>query len=82
MSENQKLDSKALNALLPKETAEQFKVVNFKSNSSKIVTAKFGEVDFKTLSMKRAQALIDKGAPFLAVKQQKGKEKNAAEDQS
>lgn len=82
MSELKKLDSKALNALLPKETAERFKVVNYQSNSSKVIMHKFGEVDFSTLTVKRAEALLAKGAPFLAAKTPKSKGNDATEDQS
>ena len=58
-----------LNKVLPAETAEQYKVVGLETRqSTKVVFAKFGEVDFKTLSIKSAEALIKKGAKFIEKK--------------
>jgi hypothetical protein len=58
-----------LNKALPAETAEQFKVVGLETRqSTKVVSPKYGEVDFKTLSIKTAESLIKKGFPFIVKK--------------
>ncbi len=58
-----------LNKVLPAETAEKFKVEGLETRqSTKVVFPKYGEVDFKTLSIKTAEALIKKGFPFIVKK--------------
>jgi hypothetical protein len=55
-----------LNAALPKSTAQKFKVVNMeKRTSTKIFSAIYGEIDFKTLTVAQAGMLVKKGANFL-----------------
>lgn len=69
-----------LNKALPAETAEQFKVVGLENRqSTKVVFPTFGEVDFKSLSIKTAEALIKKGAKFIE-KKAKNESKSAPAD--
>ncbi len=68
-----------LNKVLPTETAAQFKVVDTKRKSTKVFYAKFGEVDFSVLSVKRAQQLVDSGAKFIT-KTAKNESKSATAD--
>lgn len=69
MSKVTKLD---LNKELPAATAEKFEVVGTeKQQSTRIYFPKYGVIDFKTLSVKRAEFLVNAGAPFLKAKKQK-----------
>lgn len=57
------------NKSLPTETAEKFKVIGLdKQTSKRIVFAKFGTVDFTTLTVDIATILVKKGFPYLEVK--------------
>ena len=45
-----------INSALPKATAEKFKIVNMnKRTSLKVFSAKFGTIDFRTLTVARAE---------------------------
>lgn len=58
-----------LNKLLPKETAELYQIVNIgKRSSTAIYHPKYGSVDFKTLSVAKAQNLMKLKAPFIELK--------------
>jgi hypothetical protein len=57
------------NSLLPKEVAEKFEVrLNYPHLISKFSIGKYGEIDLKTLSLRRAQSLVNLGAKFIAPK--------------
>lgn len=58
--------AKDLNSLLPADTKELFQIVKLeKESSSRIVFHKFGEVDFKTLSIPSAEQLVKQGAEWI-----------------
>jgi hypothetical protein len=60
------------NKVIPKETAERFKIVGLKDNqSTRIVFHKIGTVDFTTLTIADAEVLIKKGATFIQEKKAK-----------
>jgi hypothetical protein len=57
------------NKALPTETAEKFKVVGLdKQTTKRIHFAKFGSIDFTTLTVESATVLVKKGFPYLEVK--------------
>lgn len=69
MDKGKHMSTSDLNKVLPKATAEQYKLVNLgKRTSTRIFNAKHGVVDFKSLSVARAQQLVDAGAPFIELK--------------
>ena len=58
------------NSLLPREVAEKFEIrLNYPHLISKFSIGKYGEIDLKTLSLRRAQSLVNLGAEFIAPKQ-------------
>lgn len=58
-----------LNKLLPKATAEKYKIVNTgKRSSTTVYYPKFGVIDFKTLSVAKAKHLVKLKAPFIEEK--------------
>lgn len=57
------------NTILPAEVAEKFVVKLLRETlATKIHFPKYGIVDFKNLSLKRAQHLVNLGAEFIAPK--------------
>lgn len=69
MSKATYLGSKELNALLPKDTAERFRIVKIeKLSSPRVVFPQYGEIDFRTLTVTKAQSLIEKKCNFIEVK--------------
>jgi len=57
------------NKVLPKETAELYKIKGLEKNqSTRIVFDKIGLVDFATLKVEDAKNLIKKGATFIVEK--------------
>jgi len=72
MKKNGYLGSGDLNKLLPKETAELFKIVNLEKRTSPIINFhKIGRVDFRTLTINQAASLVSKGATFIERKSEK-----------
>ena len=63
-----KLSNTKINASLPSETKKLFKVVGSAKASYHFIHPKYGEIDFRTLSPKRAQSLVDAGADFIECK--------------
>lgn len=56
-----------MNKVLPEETRELFTVrLERNRNVTKVHFAKYGEVDFKKLSVRAAQNLVNLGAYFIA----------------
>lgn len=59
-----------LNKELPAETAAEYKISGLEKNqSTKVWFPKYGVVDFKTLSLKKAEHLVKVKAPFISKKQ-------------
>lgn len=57
------------NKVLPAETAAEYKISGLdKNQSTKIFFPKYGTIDFKTLSVKKAEHLVKVGAPFISKK--------------
>lgn len=58
------------NKVLPKEVAEKFAVTSHigKRSSTRVLFHKYGLVDFKSITLKRAIQLVQQGAPFIEVK--------------
>lgn len=55
------------NSILPADVAERFVVkLTRETLATKILFPKYGVVDFKTLSLKKAQSLVNLGAEFIA----------------
>lgn len=55
-----------LNKVLPKETAEKYKLVNIGKRSTKrTYYPQFGVIDFSTLSLAKAKDLVKRKAPFI-----------------
>ena len=61
---------KEANAALPSEVAEKFEITNWsnKRTSTKVFYPKFGEVNFKTISVNRAAQLVKLNFPLLKAK--------------
>lgn len=60
------LTSKDFNKALPAATAEKFEVIGLdKKTSLVIVFHQFGKVDFRSLSIQRAEHLLMQKAPFI-----------------
>lgn len=57
----------AAEKVMSKDVLEAFKLVNWpkKRTSTKIFHSKFGEIDFKTMSLTRAKQLVKLGFPYL-----------------
>jgi hypothetical protein len=57
------------NSALPKETAENYQIVNMVKRTSLIVlTGKFGKIDFSKLTPSLAENLVAKKANFIEKK--------------
>lgn len=55
--------------ILPKDVKEKYKVVGLtKKTSGRIFIPKFGEINFRTISLKKADSLVKRGFPYLAKK--------------
>ena len=76
MSKPQYLGSKQLNALLPTETAQRYKVVGLEKQLSSRIITKHGEVNFKTISVERAAQLVKQGFPHIEEIKTKEKSKD------
>lgn len=63
------MDKVDLNKTLPAETAAEYKITGLdKNQSTKIFFPKYGVIDFKTLSLKKAAHLVKVEAPFISKK--------------
>lgn len=67
-TERRKLFAADKNKLLPEKTAAIYKVVGMEDRSPKIYTAKWGFVDFRTLTIPASKQLIKQGFPFLEIR--------------
>lgn len=63
-----KLNKKELDSWLPEKVAERFSVEGVVKGSSKKMYPKFGIVDFKTISLARAEQLVKMEFPYLKKK--------------
>lgn len=71
MSDKKKyLSVSEMNKALPANVAERFSINDKIGNrtSTRSVFAKYGEVDFKTMSLARAEQLVKLQAPFITEK--------------
>jgi len=69
MATDKHLESADYNKAIPKVTAEKFKIVNMKNRTSMVVEFPvFGKIDFRTLSVRRAEQLVAQKAPFIEKK--------------
>lgn len=60
------LTNSDFNKALPKDTAEKFKVIGMnKRTSLRMNFAVFGTIDFRTLTLKQAEQLLNKKFPRL-----------------
>jgi len=76
------LTNSDFNKALPKETADRYKVVGMtKRNSLRVSYAKFGLVDFRSLSLKHAEHLYNQKFPYLEKKAQNKAGKSAETDE-
>lgn len=63
------LTNSDMTAMLPKATAEKYKVVNLnKRTTGAFVHAKYGAINFKTLSLAKASQLLKLKFPYLEAK--------------
>ena len=63
-----KVTKSTLEKVLSKELKEQFEIDNTKIISTKFVDPKFGLIDFKQMSVSKANYLVKKGCPFISLK--------------
>ena len=68
-----------INASLPSETKKLFKIIGGKKISYHFVHPKFGEIDFRSLTPKRAEQLANAGADFIERKPLKADESTSEE---
>lgn len=61
---------KELNLLLPTVVAEKYSITPFvgKRTTTRVMTASFGIVDFKNLTLKEAERLVKRDCPFIIEK--------------
>ena len=66
MAEAKYLTDKDFNEVLPADVKAVYKVKGMdKRTSTTLVSAKFGKVDFATISLPKANHLVNMGFPFL-----------------
>lgn len=66
MAKKSSTSTSPLNKVLPKETAALYRIIGLKDNTTtRMVHVKYGEIDFKRLSVKKAEALVKRGADFI-----------------
>lgn len=69
-----------LSKVLPKEVSDLYKVVKLsKRSTAAIVVGNFGKINFKTLTLKKAEYLVKNGFPFLEKLPTKKSKKEAEE---
>lgn len=64
-----KVNTTNANKVLPPATSELYEVVNWENRRSfRVVFNSYGEVDLRSLSVKKAEYLLNKGFPYLKKK--------------
>ncbi len=63
-----KKKTKALERMLPKDVAEKYKVVTIRAGKYNFYG--FGEIDLRTISLKKADELFEKEFPYLELMEQ------------
>jgi len=76
---NSHLTSAEFNSILPADTAKIYEVVGLSNRTStRLMTAKHGEIDFSTLSPARAAQLVSQKFPYLKLIEPKAEKPAAA----